>query len=111
MPLFFFGGAGGGRSQLVVELDHFVRGEEYLLRTSGNYRITYLEGHPRGSYMVLPWLSLEVATLEIILTHRGCHPYAYPPHKRFLVGWSSPFMRLAEHLMTLAFGASNVPGR
>ena len=30
----------GGRPQLVVELDHFVRGKEPLLRTVGNDRIT-----------------------------------------------------------------------
>ncbi|CAN0267594.1 unnamed protein product [Laminaria digitata] len=32
---------------------------------------------------------------------RRCHPYARPPHERFLVGCSSPFMLLVEHLTAL----------
>ena len=51
--------------------------------------------------MVIPLLSLEVATPDIKLTRRGSHPYASPPHKRFLVGCSSPLMRLAGHLTAL----------
>ena len=49
-----------------------MRGEQPLLRTSGNCRITYLVvfmvRHPRGSYIVLPLLSLEVAAPEIKLS-------------------------------------------
>ena len=56
------------RSQLVVELDNRCE-VVHLARHEGNYRITYLVlfmvRHSRGSYIVLPLLSLEVATPEI----------------------------------------------
>ena len=49
----------------------FVPGEEPLLRTSRNDRINvvFMAMHPRGSYIVLPLLSLEVATPKNTLTH------------------------------------------
>ena len=42
-------------------------------------------------------------------TVRGIVSGRRPPHKRFLVGCSPPFMRLAEHLtFRFALGASNL---
>ena len=68
--------------------------------------------HSRGSYIVLPLLSLEVVIPEIKLTRWRCHPLASPPHKRFLIGCSSPFMRLAEHLTApRAWCKQCLPGR
>ena len=65
------------------------------------YHLVFMVRHTRGSCMLLPVLSVEVAIPEMKSTHESCHPYSSPPHKRFLVGCSSPFMRLAEHLTAL----------
>ena len=64
-------------------------------------RSVYMVMHPRGSYIVYPLLSLEWRHQKINQISRRCHPYASPLHKRFLVGCSSPFMRLAKHLTAL----------
>ena len=49
----------------------FVRGEQPLLRASGNDRdhVVFMARHPRGSYISLPLLSLEMATPKNRLTH------------------------------------------
>ena len=39
--------------------------------------------------------------IECVKLFRRCHLCASPPHKRFLAGYSSPFMRIAEHLTVL----------
>ena len=101
----------------MVELDHVVRSGEHSLRARGmiSRRVhMYMLRHPRGSYIVSPLLSLEVSTPRKLKLFRNRHPTCMnvrtrcgsPPHKWFLVGCSSPFMRLAEHLM--AIGARNV---
>ena len=55
--------------------------------------------HPRGSCIVSPLLSLEVATPQnksTTVIHAVIHTQENPPQTRFLVGCSSPFMRLAK---------------
>ena len=61
----------GGRSQLAVELDHLRGVETFLLRTRGLVvsRSVNMVRHPRGSYIVLPLLSLDVAIPENKSTH------------------------------------------
>ena len=63
---FFF----GGRSQLVVELDDLCEVNNlYSTQVGMIYHVVFMVRHPRGSYMVLPLLSLEVPTPEIKSTH------------------------------------------
>ena len=66
--------------------------------------------HPRGSYGVHTYCCLRKWPQRKKKVIRRCHPYATkyirsrrqsPPHKRFLVGCSSRFMRLAEYLTAL----------
>ena len=50
---------------MTVELDHIVRSGEPQLRARGiESRSVITVRHPRGSYIVSPLLSLEVATPE-----------------------------------------------
>ena len=93
----------------LVELDH-VCGVETLTPHKGNGRITqcdsvYMARHPRGSYVVLCthcclW---QCPNQDASQWFRRCHPHAnFPPQmRRCLVGCSSPFMRLAQHLARL----------
>ena len=83
----------GGESQL--------RTKAIIVSTS-----VHLVRHPRGSHRVYPLLYLNVATPEnrsINSTLSSMYVQESPPHKRFLliVGCSSPFMRLAQHLAAL----------
>ena len=69
---------------------------------------------PRTSYRDYPMLSLEVATPENKSIHStlSFHIHERPPQKRFLVGCSSPFKRLAQHLTALrAWCKQYLPGR
>ena len=101
---------------MVVELYRVVRGGETWVRArrmivsrSVYLMLVYLVRHPRGGYIVFPLLSLEVATPESKSGHATLSSVCRkvrarcqdPPHKRFLVGCCSPFMRLAEHLTAL----------
>ena len=77
-----------------------VRGDQPLLRTRELIvsRSVHDKTPKRQLHtVVLPLLSLEVATPEIKITH----PYTSSPRKRFLVGCSSPFVRFAGHLAAL----------
>ena len=50
---------------MVVDLDHILRSGEPYLRARGLMsRSVHTLRHPRGSYIVSPFLSLEVATPE-----------------------------------------------
>ena len=52
---------------------------------------------PPPSFCLSKWSHQKVYQLV-----RRCHPVQEsPPHKRFVVGCSSPFMRLAQHLKAL----------
>ena len=69
--------------------------------------------HPRGSYIVTPLLSLEVSTPENKSIHWTLSSIRKesPPHKRFVVGCSSPFVRLARQLTALCSSCKQcVPG-
>ena len=67
---------------LAVELDHMCAGWRTLIPPKGNGRITQCDSvdmarRPRGSYIVHPLLSLEVATPETPpQLIRRCHSYA-----------------------------------
>ena len=82
----------------------------------GNDRITqcdsvYMVRHPRGSYIVTPLLPLELGTpqKQIHSSDAVIHTQESPPQERFLVGCSSPFMRLAQHTSwRVALGATNI---
>ena len=90
--------------QLAVELDHFVRGEEPLLVTIGMIG-------SRSAYGKAPmrwWHSKTVAVSgsghtgkQINSFDAFIHMQESPPHKRFLVGYSSPVMRLPEYVTAL----------
>ena len=95
----------------------FVRGEEPFLCTRVTIapRSVCMGRHPSGSYIVNPAIAVfgSVYTGKQInssdAVSRVIHMQESPPHKRFLVGCSSPFMRLAQHLTALrALGASDV---
>ena len=66
-------------------------------------RSVYMVRHTRGSYVGNSWLSLDMSTPEIILTvvDAVIRIQDTPPLNRFLVGCSSPFMRLVQHLTAL----------
>ena len=67
--------------------------------------------HSRGSFIAYPLLYLQVATpaKNINSSEAFIHMQETPPHERFLVGCSSPFMRLAPNISRrFALGASNV---
>ena len=60
----------GGRLQLVVELDHLCEVKNlYSAQGECSYHVVFMVRHPRGNFIVLPLLSLEVATPENKLTH------------------------------------------
>ena len=99
---FFFGGHRGWRISLTLH-----RGNDGITQCDS----VYVVRHPRGSY-----ISVTIAVSRS--GHAGKQMKSFDaviripestPHKRFLVGCSSPLMRLAEHLtFRFALGASNV---
>ena len=74
--------------------------------------------HPRGSYIAMPIAASGVATpenesnslaLSSISKKVGTRCQS-PSYERFMKGCSSPFMRLAEHLMVLRSGIVGMRG-
>ena len=78
---------------------------------SSAYR--YIARHPRGSYILLYTYCLWKYHQITIPFIRRCYPYARnSTQKRFLVGCSSPFMRLTQNLTTLRASCKRcLPGR
>ena len=78
-------------------------------------RGTYLSSPPRGSYIVYPLLSLELGTPEnksIRWTPSSSKWDASLLQKRFLVGCSSLFVQLAQHLTEIrAWCKQCLPGQ
>ena len=69
---------------MAVELDHSVRSGDPQLRTREIIvlRSVYMVGHPRGSCVVYPLLSLKVATAgKYMKSFDACHPYANNTHE------------------------------
>ena len=63
---FFF----GGQLQLAVELDSLCEVENfYSARREWSYHAVFMVRHPRGSYVILSLLSMEMAIPEIKLSH------------------------------------------
>ena len=85
-----------------------------ILRTRAiAVRSGYMMRHPRNSYIVNPMLSLDVATPEIYqFTDAVIHMQENPPLKLFLVGCSSPFLRVTKQLTAIrAWCKQCLPGQ
>ena len=95
---------------MVVELDHTVRSGGPYLRARGMI--------PRSVHMYGKAPTRQFHSIHTVVSRSGrtqqkhigsCHPICKkartkcgsPPHEWFLVGYMSPFMRLAEHLAAL----------
>ena len=96
--------------EMVVELNHIVRGgEPHLCANVVISCSVYMVRHPQGSYIVYPLLPpLDVAIPEKKLLSKllsTCKKVRTrcrrPPHTWSLAGCSPPFVRLAEHLTVL----------
>ena len=100
--------------RLAVESDHCCAARTLTPHKRGD-RMTYLvpgsvhiARHRRGSYIsiAIPLLSLDQFIDAVI------HFQESPPRKRCLVGCTSPFMRLAQHLTALRTWCEQcLPGR
>ena len=54
----------------MIELDHLCEVNNlYSAKGNRSYHVVFMIRHPRGIFIALPLLSLEVATPEIKLTH------------------------------------------
>ena len=100
---------------MAVELDHFLCGENLNSAQGSRGVYQYMVRHPRGNYMVLvskpialwkrPYQKIYLL-IDAVIRMKGMSS-----QKGFLVGCSSPFMRLAQHLAALcAWRKQCLPG-